>query len=213
MIKKMRPHFRWGRSPKSAGTLTGMFMGAGFRKGVSYMDQILAQLKSPVFWVLTIFGSLILNVVSHYITRALDRGASFLSRSTRDLFDPRGNIRAARERKYAEWIDKTEGGAALLIQKAVSLKLTATICALLVLLFMVGGAVMEGTHSSGFTPVIQAAFMFDTLAFTVTTLVLLNRSRKLEAAVNSHKKGFADFPGMKPRTGVPPMLENVRPER
>jgi hypothetical protein len=165
-------------------------------KGVSSaMDQVVAQFKSPVFWVCTILASLILNVLSHYITRSVDRGIGFLGKLGKDLFDPRGNRRAARVRKYTEWLDRTENGAVLLLQRSVSIKNSATISAFVVLFFLVTG----NTIQNSVFPAFIYLWTIDVVAFTVITLVQLNRARKLEAIVNDHRKGFADLPGIKRR--------------
>lgn len=41
------------------------------------MDQIIADLRSPIFWVMTVFAGTIIGVLANYATRIIDWGWQF----------------------------------------------------------------------------------------------------------------------------------------
>jgi|HubBroStandDraft_1064217.scaffolds.fasta_scaffold154087_2 hypothetical protein len=150
------------------------------------MDEILAQIKSPAFIVCTVIGSILLNVLSHYIIRILEKTTSYMSVVAREFWDPRALRREARWRKIERWIEQHENGAVLLASKAMSLKFdTAVYLAAAAYCFFFARFVEHKVSTWFLVVVVITAYLY-TLIALATTL----RWRRFMRVFDRHEKGL-----------------------
>lgn len=150
------------------------------------MEAIRELLLSPVFWFASVAVALLINVVSTYATRWLDRRLTLARHWSRSLF--KRNAASSTDAAIARFLDSHPDGCSLLYLHANSLMFDAAI------FYGVGcAALATGAYFDGRTPLnwlTIAALPIGTVA-AIYGMMINTAAQVLRHAVTTHPSGTA----------------------
>jgi ABC-type phosphate/phosphonate transport system permease subunit len=156
------------------------------------VDLIIAQLRSPLFWVMTVLAGSIVGVLGNYATRLIDRGGSSATSWLRGVSRRRSARRTERFMQLSLWLDQHENGAVLAKLQAITFRMHAVLTAI--------GAICCFALSYFFSPKNQFSptgiLLFATgVMLAVMVVAFIRLADDLDSIVATHRKGMGTYPG------------------
>jgi hypothetical protein len=156
------------------------------------VDQIIAELKSPLFWVMTVFAGTIIGVLANYATRLIDRGGGSANSWLREVSRRRSARRTERSVQLAFWLDKQENGPVLAKLQAITFRMQAVLTSIAAICCFALGYFFSPKNQ--FSP---AGILLFVTAFMLTVMVVtfIKLADDLDSIVATHPKGMGTYPG------------------